>query len=330
VADSDARRQKARTRRDKRRVALDRRRDDTARLAQARAELKSQWLKLRALERVQRKRARADRKRHRVEEQRPRVVKSLDERVADGFDDKASPFRARYLDIALERWSEITRTARRTAIFIVVLGVGFVLVAGAQKAEFTLGPLKLTNVSSVLTIVPAIVSFALYELAALMLAASNHSKIVEALVERFYPSIAANDLDLVLAPATASLWGHEVWLGMRRRAEPGLVAVTLSRLNSWLGMTVILAPLPFLVLAFNHLYQDARADKLAVSAAAVFAVVNVLRMFLLFVDYAIDNVTEARSVREANPEVDGAMKAWREARSAFMHEVRSVFRGQRD
>jgi hypothetical protein len=45
----------------------------------------------------------------------PRVLKPMDERVVDAFDDETrDKFGLKYLEVALDRWSEITATVRRT------------------------------------------------------------------------------------------------------------------------------------------------------------------------------------------------------------------------
>jgi len=160
--------------------------------------------------------------------------------------------RLAYLEIVLERWSEIASARRRTGTLIVSLGVGSVSLAGAKHGEFTLGPLKLTNVSSVLTIVPATISFLLYELAALMAAAQRYRHVVKALVGRLYPPVAANDLGRLLAPAAPALWGHDQWSVIREFARNRSTTV-LGGLNAGLGVALVLGPFVFLAYAFAEL-----------------------------------------------------------------------------
>jgi hypothetical protein len=208
------------------------------------------------------------------------VVKPISQRVTDAFDDGTlASFGSDYLGLALERWSEVVRLERRTATLMIVVGVGFVLLAGAEAAEFTLGPLKLTNVHSILVLGPVILSFLFYELLLFDLAELEYKAITDSLMGRLHPTIRDNDLHFALAPATPAVWGKEPERSLSAAESRSLR--TLDRLNSGISAVLAFGTLIFLAYTFVHLYGDAHTSALAVTVALGVTCFNVLRGLLL-------------------------------------------------
>jgi hypothetical protein len=198
-------------------------------------------------------------------------------RIAAAFeDDPARSFGSRYVEIMLERWCELNRASKRISTLMVILGAGFVLLAGAKTAEFNLGPLKLTNVASILTIAPVIVSFLLHEFVVLVSAAARYREVAYEATANLYPTIEDNDLQRMLAPPTASLWGREQWRQLREKP-----CSRVARLAEQLDVGVVLAltfgTIGFLVYAFATLFRDPHTSGPLVGVAVVVAGFNLIR-----------------------------------------------------
>jgi hypothetical protein len=195
----------------------------------------------------------------------------------------AAEFGDKYLDLLLASWYELARALRRTTTYMVLLTVTFVLLSGAQQTEFTLGPLKLTNVESVLPVVPALLSFFLYEWVVLVSATDRYKKVADTLLKKMHPTIVANDLELMLRPPVAMMWGGEAWSAVR--SEPaGLAGRLLSSAALGIGAVLLFGGLAFHVFAFVDLYGNDGRNTLAVTISLVFCVFNLARAFLVIYD----------------------------------------------
>lgn len=94
---------------------------------------------------------------------------SIRERVEHAFDEQtAAAFGIQYLEILLTGWRGLVVSLRRTTLSLVVLVVVFMLLLNAKEAQFTLGPLRLTNVAAVLTLIPLLVAALAYEFVSLL------------------------------------------------------------------------------------------------------------------------------------------------------------------
>jgi hypothetical protein len=130
-------------------------------------------------------------------------VKKLSQRVDDAFDDAgAQRFADKYLDSVLESYQSAADGLRRTVILVAVLVLAFFLLEHAKSGAFEIGPLHLSNVAAVLTLIPAILSLQYIELAALATAGMRLEKLRDALFARLYPSIARESLDNLLRRAS--------------------------------------------------------------------------------------------------------------------------------
>jgi hypothetical protein len=210
------------------------------------------------------------------------AAKSMKKRVEEAFDPEGADaaFCEKYLDLLYANWAAIATSLRRTATLVIVLMLGFVLLTQSRDAQFTLGPLKFTNVASVLVVAPALVSFLMFELYSLVLASRLYREATNAVMRRLHPSVQANHLNLLLAPPTASLWADNGWTSLQVSHSD-----FLSKIFEWTmlvaALTILMGTGFFLIYAYVTLYEGGRANSVAVTASAVFACFNVFRAGLL-------------------------------------------------
>ncbi|MFL5782140.1 MAG: hypothetical protein ACJ760_12580 [Thermoleophilaceae bacterium] len=212
------------------------------------------------------------------------AYRSIADRIEFGFDDESlAAFGLDYLKLLLDRWSEVARTLRRTGTLIVLLAVAFTLLVGAKSSAIVVGPLKITNVASVLPLIPAILSFLVYELIVSAGAVAMFDTVMTSLVERMHPTVTQNDLEYLLAPATGSLWGDDPWRQLRTN-PPGRASRVLSALDAVGGVGLLFGSLVFEAFAFYKLYVHPHTNAVAVSVALLFAAFNVVRAVLLLTE----------------------------------------------
>jgi hypothetical protein len=213
-------------------------------------------------------------------------TRTLEERIQAAFDPTTGDiaFGEKYLELVYANWCAIASSLRRTSVLIVTLMVAFLSLAHTRNTQFTLGPIRLTNVASVLVLVPAIVSLLTYEFFVLGTARIRYRDAVRALIRLLHPSVWEHGLGLLLEPPTTSLWSEEGVLTLRE-SDAG-VASKLVRLSG-IGLlsALIVAAVSFLVYAYVILYGDAQASTVAVSASLLFAIFNGTRGLLVLIDF---------------------------------------------
>jgi hypothetical protein len=210
--------------------------------------------------------------------------KTLDQRIEDGFDETTlRAFGVDYLKLLLDRSSELARGLRRTGTLIIVLAVVFMLLVGAEKGEVTLGPLKLTNLASVLPVFPVVISFLFYELIVLFDGQITYEQVLGHLVRRLYPRLRESELDALLAPATASLWGLETWRDVRSK-PPSTAGRAVRILDAIALIVLFVVSVAFPVYAFFALYDHPHTNAVAVTVAAAITGFNVARAYLVIED----------------------------------------------
>ena len=212
-------------------------------------------------------------------------LKSFDDRAKDAFVAPTSAeFGQKYLELLYTNWYEIARTVRRMGGLFVVLAVGFFVLAHTKNAEITLGPLKLTNLAVVQTIIPAIASFVAYEFVALAAACGTYSNAAGAVMQALYPSVFANDLEILLMPSGIHLWEESNWSYLRTRRQSGKAAKGLAWMATTSTVGLLIGTVLFLIYAYINLYVSAHTNVIAVSVSLAFAVFNAVRALLEFVD----------------------------------------------
>jgi len=211
--------------------------------------------------------------------------KAVSTRVIEAFaDEREVKFGDQYLAYILDAWKDTEAALRKTAFLLVLFAAAFVLLVNAKQVELSLGPVKLTDVSAVLALIPAVVAFQLYELVTLLGASTVYRNVRTELVGRLYPPLAVSDLADLLAPGTASIWGDEGWRSVRMN-EPGRAFKTFNGLSTFSGVALLLAASGFIVYAYTELIAESDASGWLIGVSLGFAVFSVTRALLSFVDF---------------------------------------------
>jgi hypothetical protein len=211
----------------------------------------------------------------------PQLVR---ERVEAAFaDEDEHAFGERYLDHVLERWTGIEAALRRNVLLIVLLVVAFLLLEGGETSEFSLGPFKVTDVSSVLTLVPAVVSFLYYEWAELISARGRYALLRYEVFRKLHPVAHEKQLGAALAPPTISVWGDHPWERLRYR-ERGRAYFLLEKCGMVVTVGILLGAIAFPIYAYATLFEDSQTDPMALTLSLVFTLFNLARTAFTIAD----------------------------------------------
>lgn len=212
------------------------------------------------------------------------VLKPMRKRTLDAFGGATlDKYGIRYLEAIMENWRDAEATMRRTLAFAGVLVVIFFLLAHAKNAEVSFGPLKLTNVAAVLTLIPTIVAILGNEWCDLGGNCEAYERVWDNLIARLMPSIYDNDLDVLLFPPTVHAfgrWADRSWQGVRATPEQA-AALLLSTTRYLVAFVVFLGSIAFFVYAYIYLYGDRHADPAAVTVGLGVTTVFALRSIAL-------------------------------------------------
>ncbi|HTB71065.1 MAG TPA: hypothetical protein VK707_08800 [Solirubrobacteraceae bacterium] len=206
--------------------------------------------------------------------------------MEDAFnDDTLAAFGQHYLDALLTTWREIMQSMRRSTLLLVALLITFVLLKGAKHAEVTVGPIKLTNVVSVLTIIPALISLLLYEFVSLISAHAVYRNVVGETMRIMHRGVYDSDLEYLLGPATVTFFGggSRTWEELRS-TRPGLSRRFLDATTLLIITAIIGSAFGFIYYAYRYLYQDSHANGLAVSISLAVTVLVLARTVALMFD----------------------------------------------
>jgi len=191
----------------------------------------------------------------------------------------------RYLERLIDNTNVLSERLRRTTALIILLLGAFVVFSGAKTTEVTVGPFKLTNVSAVLTLIPAIVSYLYFEFVITGLARAQARDITNALLAGLYPEFSWNHLVETLDTATLQVFGEESRL---RAKPPNRASKVIDKLTDLHAYGLLFGALAFIAYAYVHLFNDPKAKTYVVVASLAFAAVNVARAVLRLVDQKVD------------------------------------------
>ena len=191
-------------------------------------------------------------------------------------------FGKEYLRYLIESERKIADALRRTVVQIAVLAAVFILLAGAQTARFTLGPLTLTNVSGVLVLLPPAIAILSFDFASSLSVASQFEAVRALLIRHLHPTLPEQHLSAMLGPITLQVWGVENWQDIRR-LQSSKTTKALARLNNIVGVSIFLGLVCFFFFGYWHLFNDPQAELLLLIPSLVFCIVNVGRVLLLVV-----------------------------------------------
>lgn len=209
------------------------------------------------------------------------AVKPAAARIRDAFaqNEAAREYGESYLDHLIENTNAAAEAVRRSAGLVIGAVIAFFLFSGAKTTEVSLGPLKLTGVSAVLTLIPALASFFFYEYVANAYARLRYEMVKDEVVAELYPALYRNDLEQLLSPPTLQAWGSEP-SQLLPSTHLGLESKVLDLLGDAVILGIAIGIVAFLSDAYVRLFSDAKTNVYAVSASAAFAAVNLIRAFL--------------------------------------------------
>lgn len=196
------------------------------------------------------------------------------------FDDPSThEFGEKYLELLHGNWSEIMRSARRAVFLAVLLVLSFFLLDPAKTATIKLGPLETSNIAAVLVLLPAIISFLLFEAIDLTLASIYYREAVEATLKKLYPKVYDNQLGLFLEPApTFFAWGGGSNLTLQKDA--GKLSRILENAASAALFITWGAALVFFGYAYLTLFEHSDVHLAVLIASLLFTLFNVMRATL--------------------------------------------------
>jgi hypothetical protein len=208
----------------------------------------------------------------------------LRERIDSAFDQGDDEYSRQYLSILIENWREVARAFRRTTMLIAALIIGFVLLEGSKTAQVTIGPLKLENIWTVLTVVPVLIAILNYECVSLFAAFAMYRETTSELVRVIRPSVHDNDLERMLAPPTLSLIGAVggTWEDVHQSA-PSFARTILTKTSVTMLLVLIVGSIGFLGYTYFQLYTSRHVSPIAVSVSLVLAVLYSIRAVALMV-----------------------------------------------
>ena len=213
------------------------------------------------------------------------ATKSPRDAVDDAFDPATlEQVGQKYLELASANWFETVRTLRRTVLLCIATVLSFLLLDNSG-GELNLGLLKTNNASAASTLLPAVTSFLLFEAIDLTVTSFYYEDVMSALMEKLYPSLYRNDLELLLTPPASFAWGA----GTRESLSPPSRGTDkLDQFREWIGRVVttaiVLGVLGFLVYAYLSLYGNEQTNFFVVTASLVFTAFNLLRCGIQVVD----------------------------------------------
>lgn len=208
------------------------------------------------------------------------ALKPMRQRTLDAFDDTTlKKYGTRYIEAVMGNWREAEVAMRRTLTLTGVLVVIFFLLAHAKNAEVSFGPLKLTNVAAVLTLIPTIVAILGAEWCDLLAACERYERVWDAVIPRFAPSIYENDLDVLLLPSTVHAFGRgsdRDWQMLRAMPQRPTAFVLLVT-RYLLAFVIFIGSIAFFVYSYIYLYGDRHADAAAVTVSLGVTIVFAVR-----------------------------------------------------
>jgi hypothetical protein len=221
---------------------------------------------------------------------------SIEQRVEAAFKGRTgAEFGLRYLEMVQTNWADLVKTLRRTLLLLALLIVAFFLFDHARSGELVVGPLKTENLGALLTLIPAAISYLLFEFIDLMRVGSYYRQVAAAMVKILYPSVAANKLDSLLWPVTSFAIGLGAGLGLlparTQRISQFNVMLNFVALSLLIGSVFV-----FLPYAFLRLYGSDHTNVIAVTASGIFVAFNIFRaLFVIYDDSAEEQKKEDQS-----------------------------------
>lgn len=111
----------------------------------------------------------------------------------------------------LETYREMADASRRTIVGLLVVAGVSELLNRAAISGFQVGPLSVTDVSSIRKILPAVAAYLAYEITACSVQAMHSRRVLNAINETFRPGLHASRYDRLTYPRQSSFFGPLSW-----------------------------------------------------------------------------------------------------------------------
>jgi hypothetical protein len=179
------------------------------------------------------------------------AVHPIASRVDLGFrDDKALKYAPDYLAVLRENMRNAETAFRRTTILLVLLAASFELLSRGAISEVSGAGLKLSDLSILHKILPALVAYVFFELCSLINQRTAHGILHDAVMKQVYPSLYRQELVRPLRPVTASVFNDPELYFL---PYPGRAYKAISYFQIGMVIVCFVGFLAFQLYAFNQL-----------------------------------------------------------------------------
>jgi hypothetical protein len=202
---------------------------------------------------------------------------SVREAVHDAFDEKTrEAFGDKYLELIYVNWSEAVRSLRRTFLLLVVTVVTFLILEQTHSGTIDLGPFQVDDFAAVLTLIPVMSSFLIFEGIDLAIADHYYKEAASATMKAMHPSIYENKLQLLLEPTTSFALGMGSVSSLKPKS-PGRLGQLREDFEMLTVIGLLLGALGFIVYAFASLYTSNQTSWPAVTISLCLSLFNLAR-----------------------------------------------------
>jgi len=181
------------------------------------------------------------------------MAKSVHQRIWDSFPDNPDVDPKVYGERIFSSWKDVSSSLSRSVVLILGLIALFELLAYQNSShDFTIGPLSFTNTSTVQVFLPTIIAYVIYDGCHLTIRWMDLQAAYAAIIEKSYPAISENDLDLLVAPVLPAFWavGRRLSAQNSDRAERFILPVKVS-----LAAITAIVLSGFEIQAYCHLFD---------------------------------------------------------------------------
>jgi hypothetical protein len=175
----------------------------------------------------------------------------LRELVVESFSAESSEQAEKYIDRLLSVWTEYAKTGQRYSIILLLAMISFELINRSIVTEFSIGAIKVVDVSVIHAFLPVLVSFLMFKTLVEFVRWRHIENVYNAVMRQFHPALYKNDFQLLLYPPS-SLLGNAF-----TRKEFGSSAGMLnfsSITQKVLGFLYTLAAAIFVVYSYEQLF----------------------------------------------------------------------------
>lgn len=127
-------------------------------------------------------------------------ITKLRKLIQEGFPEGADETSNKYIDRLFAVWDECTKAVGRYIAILLVAMTTFEFINRAIVKEFTVGPLKVVDVSIIKTFLPVFASYFMFRIMSELIRWRQIERVHTAFVRHFYPAFYKTNLALLLQP----------------------------------------------------------------------------------------------------------------------------------